>query len=46
MAVKPPKCRTCGREEWRHLCGGVPEIVMAKLKPEPVKRVPKRKVRR
>lgn len=22
MAVKPPKCKTCGREEWRHVCGG------------------------
>jgi hypothetical protein len=23
----PPKCKTCGKVEWRHLCGGVPEIV-------------------
>lgn len=21
MAVHPPKCRTCGKEEWRHICG-------------------------
>ena len=19
----PPKCRTCGKEEWQHLCGPV-----------------------
>lgn len=21
MAIKPPKCKTCGAEEWRHVCG-------------------------
>ena len=26
MAVKPPKCKTCGAEEWRHICGGTPEV--------------------
>ena len=20
--MKPPKCRNCGAEEWRHVCGG------------------------
>lgn len=19
--MKPPKCRICGKEEWRHICG-------------------------
>jgi len=22
MPIKPPKCRTCGVEEYRHLCRG------------------------
>lgn len=21
--MKPPKCRSCGKEEWRHVCGPV-----------------------
>ncbi len=21
----PPKCKTCGKAEWRHICGGLPE---------------------
>lgn len=24
--MKPPKCRTCGAEEWRHTCGNLPKI--------------------
>lgn len=20
--MKPPKCKSCGKEEWRHICGG------------------------
>lgn len=24
--MKPPKCRSCGTEEWRHVCGGHPDI--------------------
>ena len=23
--MKPPKCKTCGVEEWYHVCLGVPE---------------------
>jgi hypothetical protein len=23
MTIKPPKCRTCGKEEWRHVCSGI-----------------------
>ena len=22
--MKAPKCRLCGKEEWRHVCGGLP----------------------
>lgn len=27
MAIKPPKCKTCGAEEWRHTCGPNPKIM-------------------
>lgn len=27
MALKPPKCKTCGAEEWRHICGPDPQIL-------------------
>lgn len=25
MAIAPPKCKTCGKVEWRHVCG--PKVV-------------------
>ena len=28
--MKPPKCRQCGKEEWRHLCMGAPSIHLRK----------------
>lgn len=24
--MKAPKCKSCGKEEWRHVCGGDPAI--------------------
>lgn len=24
MPIKPPKCKTCGKEEFRHICSGLP----------------------
>lgn len=29
--MKPPKCKFCGREEWRHVC-----VVTAPVTPNPV----------
>lgn len=26
----PPKCRTCGKAEWRHVCGGLPKDLAAR----------------
>jgi hypothetical protein len=23
--MKPPKCKSCGKEEWRHICGTMPK---------------------
>jgi hypothetical protein len=28
--MKPPKCRTCGKEEWHHVCGPKREAGKAK----------------
>lgn len=35
--MKPPKCRSCGAEEWRHVCGGLPDIKAVEIatKPKP-----------
>lgn len=27
----PPKCKTCGTTEWRHICGGLPDEVRNRL---------------
>ncbi len=41
MAVKPPKCKICGKAEWRHLCAGAPPVLVPpKEKPDPTKAVP------
>lgn len=26
--MKPPKCKTCGKEEWQHTCGPVVSVTM------------------
>lgn len=26
MTISPPKCRTCGAEEWRHVCIGIKKV--------------------
>lgn len=50
--MKPPKCRTCGKEEWNHTCKGPVQVAVAPrkapaakpVKPEAkrVKKAPKR----
>lgn len=36
MPITPPKCRTCGVVEWKHLCRGrVDPKELAKQKPQP-----------
>ena len=27
----PPKCKTCGKVEWGHLCGGLPKRVLREV---------------
>lgn len=51
--MKPPKCKVCGKEEWKHLCTGVPENEMpvvdltnAKPKAANYKRLNKRELMR
>ena len=31
--MKAPKCRLCGKEEWRHVCAGAAETVRRVAKP-------------
>ncbi len=28
--MKPPKCRSCGKEEWRHVCGPLKVLITEK----------------
>lgn len=43
MPVKPPKCRACGKEEWRHTCGGTPEIKEKRQPGRPKTSTPERR---
>ena len=29
--MKPPKCKSCGKEEWRHTCGAPIPIILTRL---------------
>jgi hypothetical protein len=43
--MKPPKCRTCGKEEWHHVCGPK-RVIVGAAKPKksaPKKEKPKRR---
>lgn len=45
--MKPPRCKVCGVEEWRHVCGGsgvvnAPEAVVNRVAPVVNIAVPKR----
>lgn len=31
--MKPPECRVCGVEEWRHVCAGVTNAAVLATKP-------------
>lgn len=34
--MNPPKCKTCGKIEWRHVCRPTPEPRVVKItKPKP-----------
>jgi hypothetical protein len=33
--MKPPKCKTCGEEAWRHVCGGLPDIKSVEIADKP-----------
>ena len=36
--MEAPKCKFCGKVEWRHVCGGVPRVVeKAAVEREPVR---------
>jgi len=39
--MKPPKCKSCGKEEWRHTCGGGVTITASSSGLTPRKNAPK-----